>query len=99
MTVRYFEVPLDDLAPAIGSGVRRVFAVEGREWVHLLTPHLETAKLRIAVWRSLRRRREFELSVRVRKALRARMRACRRYRPRTGIVKRVEAALRGELAP
>ena len=87
--MRYFEIQFWDEAPSIGSGHRYVFAIEGRKWVQLVAPTLQTGRLTVAQWLALRPR-EIELTPTVRRGLRRTMRKWRRYRLRTAIVKRAE---------
>lgn len=49
-----FRVLFKDEAPAMGSGLRFVFARIGRKWVYLLCPYtLKACKLRLWKWKTL----------------------------------------------
>jgi len=92
--IAYYSVHLSDEAPAIGSGRRRVLALEGQAWVHLASPTLKTARLPLARWRTLPKR-SIELTPARKRRLRAMMRRWRRHRRRTVPVERVERAIAG----
>ena len=94
MRVRYFQVQLEDQAPSIGSGVRWVLAVEGRRWVQMVTPTLQTGRVSTAEWPQLEPQ-EIALTADVRRSIKKTMREWRRYRPRTALVERAEQAVRG----
>lgn len=52
---RLFTVTLQDEAPAIGCGMRFLFAKEGRKWVYLLSPFtLRAARLSWPTWEGLK---------------------------------------------
>ncbi len=53
-----YRVHLQDELPAIGSGHRWVYAREGTKWAFILDPFtVTTVKVRIAVWRGIKRER------------------------------------------
>ena len=91
--MRYFKIHLEDQAPAIGSGLRWVLALEGRRWVQIISPTLQTARISVSEWLRLNPE-EIEMTAEVRRALRRTMHEWRRYRPRTAMVKRAEQSVR-----
>ncbi len=53
-----YRVQLQDELPAIGSGLRWVYAREGHKWAFVLCPFtVTTVKMRIEAWRAVKRER------------------------------------------
>lgn len=50
-----FNIMFKDEAPAIGSGMRFVFAKFGRKWVYLLSPYsLKSCRISLKTWTDLK---------------------------------------------
>jgi len=52
---RHYKVWLQDEAPKIGSGIRWLFAFEGRKWTYLLAFNLDQQRLSTKAWERVRK--------------------------------------------
>lgn len=94
--MKFYECQFADEAPMIGAGRRFVFAEVGHVWASLLTPQLESTKIRRAKWDGVRKV-EIDLAADPERCrhLRRIMNRNERWRRRTNRVKRAEALLKG----